>query len=393
MTSEQMKRYLMSGTHDVASATSSGVRPPHRVPVRAGLGAGLIAIAAMLFGAGSAGAHGSGADSSNYVSLVTGDGAPGLAWTVDGFDSKLVLDNRTAEEVIVLGYENEPYLRFTPGQGVFENLRSPAAWLNRDRFGQTPVPPEADPAARPVWDRVAHGDRYGWHDHRVHWMAPGDPPSAADGSGRDGLLVLDWAVPVLVGTSQQAVSATGQLRWVEPVDWRPPVIITGLGFGAVVAAALVMTRPNDGRWPGLARPAVVLLVAVVAANAVRIVDDIVSSEVPLGQDITVGVIAGLSALIVALLCVRSWSGDRPGALGAAVVLVVLTFGGEASGQLSASQLLTSLPTWVRRWTVAASYSIALAVGVAVVGLLWRRPPHVGTWLQPGAGEAPAIDRL
>lgn len=345
-----------------------------------------LAVGVMLIGAEPAGAHGSGGDSTNFVSLVIDSGDPGLDWTVERFDSKLVLENRTGEEVVVLGYEAEPYLRFTPGQGVFENVRSPAAWLNQDRFGQTPVPPEADPNASPQWQRVAAGVRYGWHDHRVHWMVPGEPPKAADASGREGFLVLDWAVPVLVGPGQRSVIVTGQLRWIDPVDWWPPIVITGIGFAAVVVVALAATRPNGRTWPGLARPVVMCLLAVTAANLVRIVDDIVSSDVPVGQDVTVGVIAAVSALIVVLLGVRARSGDRPAALGVAGLLVILTFGGEASDQLSASQLLTSLPPWVRRWTVAASYTIAPAVILAVVGLLWRRPAGDIAFLAPRANE-------
>jgi hypothetical protein len=51
--------------------------------------------------------------------------------------------------IVIRGYEGEPYLRFSP-RGVFQNVRSPAAYLNRSRFPRGDAPASADPAAPPA---------------------------------------------------------------------------------------------------------------------------------------------------------------------------------------------------------------------------------------------------
>ena len=44
---------------------------------------------------------------------------------VRGGDTLLQLTNRTGEQVTIAGHEGEPYLRFTQGDGMYENVRSP----------------------------------------------------------------------------------------------------------------------------------------------------------------------------------------------------------------------------------------------------------------------------
>ena len=92
---------------------------------RGGMVAGL---ALLLVGAaaGPAAAHavGTGTEASNYRTTVHGidQGTPGISVrAVAG--GLLELTNRSNEEVLVLGYRLEPYLRVGPG-GVFETPRS-----------------------------------------------------------------------------------------------------------------------------------------------------------------------------------------------------------------------------------------------------------------------------
>ena len=44
---------------------------------------------------------------------------------------------KKADEVQILGYEGEPYIRLD-STGVFENVNSPAHYINLDRFARTP---------------------------------------------------------------------------------------------------------------------------------------------------------------------------------------------------------------------------------------------------------------
>ena len=62
-------------------------------------------------------------------------------------DDRLALTNSTGEPLVVLGYEGEPYLRFD-AKGVHENVRSPAATLNDDRYARLELP--ADDLVRAV---------------------------------------------------------------------------------------------------------------------------------------------------------------------------------------------------------------------------------------------------
>ena len=64
---------------------------------------------------------------------------PGVTVRVVELGNKLELTNRTRTDVVVLGYDGEPYLRVGP-RGLYENLRSPATYLNRTRAGTTPFP-------------------------------------------------------------------------------------------------------------------------------------------------------------------------------------------------------------------------------------------------------------
>ena len=81
-----------------------------------------------------------------------------------------------APTVMVMGYQDEPYLRFRADGVVLENQRSPTTYLNQSRYGTT-APSGADPALPPDWLPVGQNGRYAWHDHRAHWMSQ-EPPAA-----------------------------------------------------------------------------------------------------------------------------------------------------------------------------------------------------------------------
>ena len=53
---------------------------------------------------------------------------------VDG-DDALELRNATGANVMVPGYEGEPYLRFLKSGRVEVNVNSPAKYLNEERYG------------------------------------------------------------------------------------------------------------------------------------------------------------------------------------------------------------------------------------------------------------------
>ena len=106
----------------------------------------------------------------------------------------------------MLGYDGEPYLRVGPN-GVFENIRSPATYLNRSTTITGAPPKSADAKASP---RVAHACRPGttasWHDHRAHFMGGDDPPAVA--RDPDTRRVVDnCVIPMRVGNEDVDASA------------------------------------------------------------------------------------------------------------------------------------------------------------------------------------------
>jgi hypothetical protein len=160
---------------------------------------------------------------------------------VDG-DDQVELTNTGGREIVIDGYEGEPYLRFTR-EGVFENQRSPAAYLNDDRFANVTVPEEADPKAEPEWKAVAAGVSYAWHDHRVHWMSPALPPKVEAAKDVEHH-IFDWEVPGSVDGKRLTI--VGSLDYVPPKDSLPVGMLLGIGAASVLLFAGIA-------WFGLRR--------------------------------------------------------------------------------------------------------------------------------------------
>jgi len=195
----------------------------------------------------------------DYRSTVTGitPENPFVEASIVGGDAFLELRVEPGHEVIVTGYDEEPYLRFAPDGTVSENRRSPATYANANRYGDADVPESVDPDAEPEWRRVADDGSYAWHDHRIHWMSP-QAPGVARGDE-----IQSWNVPLSV--DGEPVTVDGVLRYEPGVGWWPWV---AAAVAAVVAGAVWLA---GRRWPHTtaARAAGGLgcLIAVVVAGA------------------------------------------------------------------------------------------------------------------------------
>ena len=104
---------------------------------------------------------------------------PGIEVSVVGGDAFLRVVAEPGVDVVVLGYQQEPYLHIHPDGVVEENQRSPATYLNADRYGTGTPPAGADPTLAPNWEPVGSGGAWAWHDHRAHWMSA-EPPAGAE---------------------------------------------------------------------------------------------------------------------------------------------------------------------------------------------------------------------
>jgi MYXO-CTERM domain-containing protein len=195
------------------------------------------AAAALVLAAGAL-AHGGVAGFTSTLTDVR-PAVEGLDLRVLDGDDRLVLTNETGETVVVAGYDGEPYLRFTDDE-VFRNARSPATYLNEERYGNAKVPPDAKEGAEPRWERVSRTPTYEWHDHRIHWMSPILPPQVRRAEDEEHH-VFDWTVPVTVGS--QPVRLLGSLDYEPPPPSRfRPVLIVPLVAVAVLGAAFWWRR-------------------------------------------------------------------------------------------------------------------------------------------------------
>jgi hypothetical protein len=195
----------------------------------------------------AAAAHGGGG-ALGFRSTVTGlhPATPGVLVTVRDSDDRLDLKNETGKTLVVLGYEGEPYLAFRDGR-VYRNSRSPATYLNDDRFGQITVPSSADPDAAPAWEEVAQKEDYEWHDHRIHWMSRTLPPTIA-AAKQEPHHVFDWKVPATL--DGKPLTIAGSLDYEPPPAGKPTYLLGVLVVVAVGGGAAVWLRRRRDRSSG-----------------------------------------------------------------------------------------------------------------------------------------------
>ena len=116
------------------------------------LATGVLALVLLVAQAAPAEAHtGDKSGPTNYETVIAGvtPAVAGLRVRSIDLSSQMELRNETGRTVVVLGYEDEPYLKVTPDDGIYLNMESPAAYLNATRTGKNSVPADVDPKAKP----------------------------------------------------------------------------------------------------------------------------------------------------------------------------------------------------------------------------------------------------
>jgi hypothetical protein len=204
------------------------------------------AVAALSIQTASAAAH---EGNPNFRSEITGfdPALEGVSAEVLNFDDSVRLANESGEEVLVRGYEDEPYVRISAEGTVEVNTRSPAYFLNDDRFAEVDVPTSADPEAPPAWKEVDETGQYSWHDHRAHYMAEGTPPQVKDEA--EETKVFDYEIPIEVGGEPAAIEGT--LTWVGEDGGFPLLPFAALGVAALALVGLLVARRRHvGDGPG-----------------------------------------------------------------------------------------------------------------------------------------------
>jgi hypothetical protein len=211
------------------------------------------ALAALCVAAPAALAH---EGNPNYRSEVRAiaPGLPGLEAHVLNHDDRIELVYDGSRPLVVAGYRNEPYLRFSPGGRVEVNRHSPAAYLNEDRFAQVELPPQADHRSPPSWEPVAENGRYDWHDHRIHWMSEEAMPPQIEDEAEE-TKIFDWDIPMTA--AGRPLEVRGTLTWLGEEESGFP-IAAGLSLGGVLIAGallVVLVRRRRQRAAAPAREA------------------------------------------------------------------------------------------------------------------------------------------
>src|SRR5689334_22489576 len=134
-------------------------------------------------------AHTGGRIASDFEARIVGlrPRASGMRARVLGGDLKLELTVSGGHEVVVLGLEGEPFLRFSPA-GVAANAASPTAWSS----GVVSHSDAVTSATGPAWRRVASGPTYAWHENRLR------PRPSVPGGSATPQRVAQWSIPLLV---------------------------------------------------------------------------------------------------------------------------------------------------------------------------------------------------
>lgn len=237
-----------------------------------------------------------------------------LTFEVIGGDSFIELQAEPGIEVIVIGYRGEPYLRFDPSGTVYQNERSPSRWLNDDRYGESVIPPEADPNAEPEWVEVASDGSYAWHDHRTHWMNRSKPLGVEVGD-----TVLEAVVPLLVDGQEVAVHVDSKLL----ASPSPLAVIVGVLAGIVFGGIVLFLASGS-----LLRVGLIVAAALAAVFGVWAVVSVPSETVPsplLWMLPTIAIIAAVVALAWSIR--RGASGEKADGgplVGAALFIPALT---------------------------------------------------------------------
>lgn len=158
---------------------------------------------------------------------------------LDGRAPGLFLRYTGTGDVVVLGQDEEPFLRLGPA-GAEVNEHSPVFLFTAQARGEDLTGIDADARAEPVWRSVGESPSYAWLDPRALIERVGDDP-----------VTQDWTVPLVV-------------------DGRP-LRIDGRSIAQLTPISEVNgSRGGDG-GPGAGLVAVVALAVVTVAGAVWLV--------------------------------------------------------------------------------------------------------------------------
>lgn len=308
-------------------------------------------------------AHGGdgGPVTSNYRTTITEIAPPieGLTVRIVDIEGTIQLSWDGLGELTALGYEGEPYLRFSD-RGVERNINSPATYLNQDRYGQVDPPANASAEATPEWEQVSDIPVAQWHDHRTHWMSTQPPPQVVEDDTSPHVIFDRWEIPIDVAGDPGVIAGT--LVW-QP----PPPIFPWLAAGLLLTA--VFTAAMFTRWW---RTIAVLLGAVgtIALGVdtlgyVRAGNDTLANEM---WAFNYTVASGLATIMLAVHAHRRTSHPTIAMVVAGLVLTVMG-GLDRLDAITNSQVFSTMPTTVSRTAPVLCLATGIALSVRFAAFL------------------------
>jgi hypothetical protein len=304
--------------------------------------AGLAAALVLLVAAPAASAHrGSpAAVASNYEARLSGfkPAVSGLKATVTGGDIDLTLAVPPGRQVVVLGVEGEPMLRFSGGH-VYGNERSPSAASARIitlTSGSLRGPP--------IWKKVRNASSFRWHESRLR-PAP----------GRRNGPVAPISIPLRIDGTRVTITGTS---WYAA----PPTPLLWLAVLAAVLITVVLTLRSRDRLPTrLVLPVAVVAVASVLAIVVGTTLYAPHSTLAAALEIGAASLLGGAALIALAVLRPPHRAFVTTVTGGLCVLFTAT----SLPVLTHGFALTRLPADLARLTIAVA--ITTAVWLVVMG--------------------------
>ncbi len=323
--------------------------------------------------AGPAQAHSAaGSPSSNYRTVIDSITPPSSGFRIKVIEegSRLQLTWLQGDPIIVPGYQDEPYLRVDQN-GVEENLRSAALYVNQDRFGTSELPSIVDEDAAPQWKRSSSERTVRFHYHPAHWMLTELPPVVREDPSKPHD-IQSFTLVLQQGNAASTVS--GRLLWVPGPSPIPKYAGAALAaLLAVVAAVWAGVQPARRRT---IRPLIVaLLGALVAGDVVHLLGIVggVQGGSYVGRLFSIGY-ASMAAWAMAVTSMVLWLRGRDDALYLATFaagLMTLVGGVADIGILSKSSVVFAWADELARWSVALT--LGLGIGMVIAAVLLTRP--------------------
>jgi hypothetical protein len=171
---------------------------------------------------------------------------PGVTATSPQNGESITVENTTATPLIVHGYSGsydyDAYLTISSA-GVFTNSKADTTCLNQSVT--LAVGCQGDDHAAPVWTKTKSADIFEWHDHRIHWMGSGQPPSV-QANPHTAQVIDHWEIPFTYGGKHYAF--VGTLNWKPASRWGSYLIwiVIALAVVALVVVQFVIRPRRKG---------------------------------------------------------------------------------------------------------------------------------------------------